>query len=186
MGRQRSYALEELSSDARRRVTTNSAGLLTQSLDTSDGARSTTLSNGSMSGARSAPDPRFGMQSARLGWRSLTVPSGLSSTSTTTWTATLTDPGKPPQLKFSDRNAVAERSRLQHHLRCYSTNPYRQEPHGARGRVCTRRARRIVESRAPGFLPLTYQYDARGRLTSLLQGTRSFSIQYDSRTVSSG
>jgi YD repeat-containing protein len=40
---------------------------------------------------------------------------------------------------------------------------------------------RVTESRVPGLAPTLFQYDTRGRLTAVSQGTRSLGIGYDSR-----
>ena len=98
-GRARTYRTRTLPTGEISRTNVDSAGNISQSSrDYDAGSRSSTSPDGTISTIQMGPDPRFGMQSPIMESYTSTTPGGLTSTTTSSRTATLSDPYDPLSL----------------------------------------------------------------------------------------
>jgi RHS repeat-associated protein len=178
LGVSRSYSYEPMAGGAFKRVSTDGAGLATTSVYASDATTTTTTPDGTTITTQQRPDPRFGMQ-ARLRSRSIQLPSGLTATVETgrrTILANASDPlSMVSQVDSTILNGRVYRTTWTAASRSITT----QSPEG---RTVTHRVDsqgRLTEVDVPGFTPITYEYDARGRLSRVAQGPRNSRLTYD-------
>jgi RHS repeat-associated protein len=148
------------------------------------GVTSTTAPNGTSSDVQEDPDPRFGMQ-APVSSVDTIIGSLISSTATSR-TVSLNDPTNPLSL-----NTLTEEVDI--NGRTYTSNynaatkTFTNSTPQARQSTATIDALgRVTQSQVTGLLPVDRQYDTRGRLTSVTQGSgaeqRTVTFAYDSNS----
>jgi RHS repeat-associated protein len=117
------------------------------------------------------PDPRFGMLAPVPQTETVTLPSGLTSTSGTTRTAVLATPGTPLSLvAFTQTNTINGRA----YTCAYEASNRVVTVTTPQGRQTVMRldaAGRIIRQESVGLEPMQFTYDARGRLTEVAAGT---------------
>ena len=98
LNRTTSYTVEMLDTGDRQRTNTFSDDTQTLTLERASGTQTTIQPDGTVANASLGPDPRFGLQAAIPATSSVVMPSGLTSNSSASSTATLATPGDPLSL----------------------------------------------------------------------------------------
>jgi RHS repeat-associated protein len=187
------YAVAYLAGGSQQLTVTDPSGGKTTSIQGTDGSQTVTYADGSSATLVQGPDPRWGMAAPIAQSITYTTPGAKTSTQTETRTATLSDPSNPLSLQsLSDTTTVNGQSTTTTYTGPTRTvtvtspagrvSTYTFNPHGHVSSVI----------RASGLTPMTLDYDALGRVTSVSQGTQSVTYAYDaasrlaSRTDASG
>jgi RHS repeat-associated protein len=186
LGRATTYRTEELATGDTRVTVTDPAGLATVSLQGQGGSRTTTTPDGTLATASQGPDPRFGMLSPRLETLTVTTPGGLASTTTSTRTATFVDPAgdpKEPANVASVTDTVTVNGKTATSVQdLVARRTTTTSPEGRQSTTTLDVFGRPTEIALPGVAPVQYGYEARGRLQTLTQGTRTTTYTYDPAT----
>jgi RHS repeat-associated protein len=169
-GRTSAFSVASLPTGDRRQVNTYPDGTIQTKLFKPTGEETTASSDGSFTSVLQGPDPRFGMQAPLPNTVSVTLPSGLISTVTTTRIAPLSDTNDywsmVSLLETTTVNGRAYKSNFDKASLTYtSTTPA--------GRTTTTQVNahnRPLQTSVPSLYPVTYSYDSRGRPTSIQQG----------------
>ncbi|MFD3622035.1 RHS repeat-associated core domain-containing protein [Streptomyces sp. NPDC058676] len=170
-GRESTYVEERLPTGAVRRTTRCCGERETVTSTATDGSRSTTTPDGTTYTEKTGPDPRWGMQAPHVMESSTTTPAGLHRRITIEDTADLLQPTNPLSLKALtgrttiDGNAYTTQYDAASRTWIYTT------PDGPTTTVTTDDTGRIRTAQTGPLAALSTQYDTRGRLTSLTQGT---------------
>lgn len=155
-------------------------GQTTTRTTTKGGTSMTTSSVGLRSVAFGRADPRFGMQApVRSG--TTTLPGGGELTSFTSRTVTLENPADPFSRVLSATSLAVMGSQFA--TLFYDATAQSMTLTSSTGRSVRSfldELGRVVSTEIPGQLPFTRQYDERGLLTGVSQGTRSVTFGYDS------
>jgi RHS repeat-associated protein len=184
MNRTTTYQVENIAEGVQRRINTFPDGLQRERLkDKSNGTQTTSFPNGKKVTLALGPDPRWDMQSPIAKSQTIST-GGLTSTSTQTRTVTQTNSDDPFSLgTLTDSTSINGRT---------YTNIYEADtrtftnttPAGRQMFTLIDAQGRVVREQVNGLLPANYNYDERGRLSSVTQGigtdTRSSSLDYDS------
>lgn len=182
LGRKTTYRIENLPIGDQRRTTLHPDGTKSLKIIGADGTETSTDPDGTIQKVTYGPDPRFGMQAPLAAQVSLTLPSGLINKTSTTRTATLAD-------KHDLLSLTAEVTTTTVNGRAYQSS-YDAASRTLTSRTPTQRQAvttldekgRTIASQLTGLAPLGYAYDARGRLSSISQGSgsdaRSTHFQY--------
>lgn len=127
------------------------------------------------------PDPRFGMQAPINNSQTITTPGGLVWTATTGRTANLADPANLLSLT-TQTDTVKINGRT--YTRAYdaATHTFTDTTPVGRQSVTTIDGKgRLVQAAVAGIAPVQLAYDGRGRLASLTQDDRTYTLTYDSQ-----
>ncbi len=173
------YSVEFLSAGGERRVTTFPDGTATEVIARPDGRTTTTLPDKTTITRTDGPDPRFSML-APVAQVTITTNGSLVSTQQITRAVQLADTNNPLSLVALTETRSLNGKR--------STNTFTAATRtfidsSAAGRT---RATEIDEQgrpvrvSVPGITNILSAYDERGRLTNVIQGTRSTRFAYDS------
>lgn len=174
-----SYQFDQLPGGATQRVTTLPDGLNVRSTFGSDGTAAVTTANGMSIHYATAPDPVKGMQSPILSGMTVTTPGGRSSSLASSRHAVLANPADPFSL-VSQVDSVRLNGRLYTRTYDAATRTYTSRtPEGRETVTIVDAQGRVVEGRAPGLNPVSYQYDSRGRVEQLSSGGRVWQYAYD-------
>jgi YD repeat-containing protein len=182
LGRQTRYAVTRQNNGDR--VHTHTFPDAGQSLQTvkPDGTRVTVLADGTTLTSKTGPDARFGMTKPRTTETKVTLPSGLTSTTTHAQTATLSNPSDPLTLvTMTDTTTVNGRSFTSTWSAATRTWTH-VTPAGRSATVTLDEKGRVVHAAPPGILPTQLTYDPQGRIAALAQGTRQQTFGYDAQT----
>jgi RHS repeat-associated protein len=177
-GRTTTYRIENLSTGDERRTNIFADGTKTTELIGNNSVTTQTERDGTVVTTTQGPDPRFGMQAPLGSSTRVSLPSGLTSSATTTNTVSLADPndlmsliqetttltlnGRPFKTVYTAANRRYTDTSPENR-----TSTLQTDPHG-----------RPTLVQSPGVAALNYQYDTRGRLTTVTQGTGA-----DARTL---
>ncbi|MEV6600124.1 RHS repeat-associated core domain-containing protein [Actinoplanes sp. NPDC051346] len=135
-----------------------------------DGSRSMTRPDGMVYSERIGPDPRWKMQAPLLTERTATTPSGLMRRVAADRTVALTDPQNPLSLlALTDRITVSGHTlttRFDAAARTYTAT----SPAGRTGTITLDALGHVKIVHAGQLMPLTIDYDPRGRPTSVTRG----------------
>jgi RHS repeat-associated protein len=128
------------------------------------------------------PDPRFGMQAPSPLDTRITTPSGLTLSATRTQSATMTDPLNPFSLQTLTDTVVVDGNTFRHTYAASSRTHTFTTPSGRQTTQTLDARGRTVETQVAGLAPLSYSYDARGRLSQVARGTgaeaRTIGVSY--------
>ncbi|MGQ0811306.1 MAG: NHL domain-containing protein, partial [Nitrospiraceae bacterium] len=185
LNRTTTYQVENLPIGDLRRKVTEPSGLLTTTLIKSNGSRTITAPDGTITTPTEGPDPRWGMQAPIL--KSLTVqtPLGLTSNLTSTRAVTLSNPNDPLSLATqTDTLVINGRSYTSTYTqatRLLSTTT----PQCRASQVTLDAKGRVVQEQVTGLEAVSYTYDSLGRLSTITQGTggtaRTSTLTYNSK-----
>jgi RHS repeat-associated protein len=150
-----------------------------------DGARTSTSPDGTITNLYKGPDPRFGMQAPLDALRAVRTPSGLTRIASRERSVVLTDPENPfSVLSWTDLQTVNGRS----FTKSFDASIDTMSTISPAGRTIVTQldgSGRIVFKQYADFAPIDYQYDARGRVIEISQGTasdtRALTIAYDAK-----
>ncbi|MGH7165275.1 MAG: Ig-like domain-containing protein, partial [Nitrospiraceae bacterium] len=185
LGRTTSYQVERLLAGGLRRVTTDPSGLVTATVVSTNGTTTLTAPEGTLTTQVQGPDPRFGMQAPLLKSLSVQTPGGLTSTLSTTRTVTLTNPADPLSLASQTDtlliNGRSYTSTYTQATRLLSTTT----PANRTSAVTLDAKGRVIQEQMTGLEPVSYTYDALGRLSTITQGSgteaRMSTLAYNSK-----
>jgi len=178
LGRLTTYTVERDTSNAQLRHVDMPNGLSSTSRRTLAEVMTIAAPDGTQSTAVLGPDPRFDMRSPIRSSGTTQLPSGLTRSSSSTRSATLSSALDPFSMTaWTETTTLNGRtSTLAYNLATRietSTSPG--------GRTSTRHydaLGRVIEIDSPGELPTTFQYDTRGRLIATTQGARTTTHDY--------
>ena len=183
-GRTSIFKVEPLATGDRWQVNTAPDGTIETKLFKTNGEEITTAADGTVTTLLQGPDPRFGMQAPIPSTAIVKLPSGLTATTTTSRSVSLSVPNDP--LSLTVLNETVSLNGKQYR-RVFDKANLTYTATSAAGRVTTtvvNEQHRPVMAEAPGFSPILYTYDPRGRLTSVIQGAgadaRNTQISYNS------
>ncbi|NJD07609.1 MAG: RHS repeat protein [Methylococcaceae bacterium] len=183
MGRSTQYEIAPGSLVGLERTITDPAGLPATLITTPYGDETRTSASGMVSSQRFEPDPRFGYSAGFAANTSIKTPAGLEMVMAVTRTDNLADNDKPFSL-----NSLSETFTV--NGRVYSSEYKGSDrslvfttPAGRKRQVSIDRFGRTLETSIAGLLPITYEYDDRGRPKSASQGSgaeaRTIRLTYD-------
>lgn len=182
-GRTSTYQVEPLSTGERRHINAGPDGTKQSILFKTNGEEITKTADGSTIRLKEGPDPRFGILSPVPEEFSVTTPSWLRNTTTTSRNATLINKddssSSPTFSETITRNGRAFVSQYVASTKTWTNT-------SAMKRITTIEINakgRPVLSQTQGLNPTAYTYDKRGRLTSFVIGTgveaRTSTLSYD-------
>jgi RHS repeat-associated protein len=181
-GRETRYSVERLPTGDRRRVIRTPSGAETTIQLRTDGAEVVTEPDGTTTTMTLAPDPRWGMAAPVVASEVVATPSGLIGTKTVTRSVQLTDDRNPFSLGILSQTTEVNGRRFEAR---YDGTTRELTATSAAGRVSTTGldSRGYVVRRESGddLDPVTLEYDARGRITEIAQGTEARSFTYDDK-----
>ncbi|MBI2875537.1 MAG: hypothetical protein HYY20_01500, partial [Candidatus Tectomicrobia bacterium] len=179
LNRVHTYLVEKLSTGSTHRVNTDPSGARTEVILGPDGSRTITLPDGTTTTLAQGPDPRWGMQAFFPSSFSLTTPGGLAASGSTSRSVTLSDPGDPfSLLELTDTLRINGRT----YTNTYDATTGKMTFNTPSGRTTTMALGmlgQLIQSEVPGIAPMQYFYNDKGRITSLVQGERTYVMTYD-------
>jgi RHS repeat-associated protein len=165
------YKVEPLTTGDRKQTNTDPDGTVQTTLYKTNGEQTVTSADGVISTLLQSPDPRFGMQAPIAGTASVKLPSGLTASATHARTAPLTNPNDLFSLiSLTDTATVNGKA----YTSVFSKAQLIRTQTSPMGRATTTQLNakgRPIQTTVPNIAPVSYQYDARGRLTQVGQGT---------------
>jgi RHS repeat-associated protein len=184
LGRVTIFHVASLPNGDQQRVTTLPSGLQSAYVRGANGINTETLPDGTHLSVTNGPDPRFGMLSPVPIATRVTTPLGLVLSTTTTRTATLSNPSDPLTLTaLSDTLTVNGKVFTRDYATATRTLTYKT-PVGRQSTVTLDELGRPIQSKVAGLNAINWTYDSHGRLARLSAGTgvdaRSFALAYNS------
>jgi len=183
IGRTSTFQVQQLSTGDERRVNTDPAGLQRTVLIKTDGTEQTTDPDGTTSTRTDTGDPRWGMMAPVPKSLTVATPGGLTLNSTSTRTATLSNPDNPLSLTTLDYTRVLNGRTATSHFDAATRTFTDTSP---AGRVRTRTIDpqgRTTASQLTGLAAVTRTYDTVGRLATVTAGpgpdARTTTLTYD-------
>lgn len=148
-----------------------------------DGRRQVVSPDGTITNLQQQADPRWGMLAPLLKTWTMKTPSGLTATVTADRKAVLADVSNPLSLTtLTDRSSINGRTYTRI-LDVKKQQVTQQTPAGRKSITTTDAQGRVVKSEGHGLLPVSFVYDAKGRLSQVSSGTgdeaRTVAIEYD-------
>jgi RHS repeat-associated protein len=184
MNRTNAYQVENLTTGGTRRIDTEPTGLQMTTLTGTDGSKTITSPDGTVTTEVEGPDPRFGMQAPIISSLKITTPAGLVSNMTSTRTVTLSDQFNPLSLiTLTDTTTINGKTYTSLYDAALKkiTNT---SPAGRQRFTLLDSLGRVSKEQTTGLNPVSYEYDTQGRLIRVTQGSgmdeRRNSISYDS------
>lgn len=182
-GRLSTFQVELLSKGDRRQVNIAPDGTQQTKLFKTSGEEITNTADGTVTTLTEGPDPRFGMLSPVPEKVSVKIPSGLTSLTTTSRSALLTNTADPFSLTELG-TTVTRNGRIASRKYIQSTQTWTTTSAESRTAIIHINAKgRPVLSQTQGLNPTAYTYDTRGRLSSFVMGTgveaRTNTLSYD-------
>ena len=184
------YSVEKLTSGEIQMVNTSPSGGQTITIKSGNDTSTSMLPNGTVTSLVRGSDPRLGMMSPIIAGLTITVPSGLQLSLTETRTATLSDPKNVLSLTASTDTYSLNGKAYSSAYDASSKTVTNSTPMG-RKRFATLDVKgKIVSRQTLGLLTVSYEYDSKGRLSTITQGTgtqtRVYSIVYDTKNRIAG
>jgi RHS repeat-associated protein len=178
MGLETTYALEDLPNGDRARTVTEPSGAVTRTVTSPDGTTTTTAPDGTVQTVTVGPDPRWGMQAPMVTNATVAVPGLPAATMGEQRTVQLAD---PKDLMSVRSLTVAKTLNGRTFTTTYDSGTVTNRTAAGRTNAVVMDTQgRVIEARPDGAIdPLRCNYDARGRLTEIVQGTRTLRIGYD-------
>jgi RHS repeat-associated protein len=175
------YEVEELSTGDTRRVRIDPSGARTESLIRTDGSRLITYPDGTVANLVEGPDPRFGMQAPILKTLTVNRPGGTTTTRTATRTATLLVPNNLLSLTAQTETVTINGKTYTSTYSAATKKVTTTTPSGRQSVTTIDAEGRLVQAAVAGIAPVQLAYDGRGRLASLTQDDRTYTLTYDSQ-----
>jgi RHS repeat-associated protein len=141
-------------------------------------AVSTTYPGGSTMKTTVGPDPRFGMD-APVSTATSTTPGGISRTMGQSRSAVMASASDPLTLSSATETFTLNGRNYTSTYDSVAKTVTRLTPAGRQTVITLDASGRPSQVQPPGVLPLTIQYDLRGRAQTQTQGTRTYSYGYD-------
>ncbi len=170
-GRTQSYQVGFLGDGKQNRVNQFPDGSQNQVLIANDGSSQITLADGTVTTTMENADPRFGMQTPILKSQT-TATGGLTSTTTSQRSVTLSDPTDPMSLlSQTDSTTVNGHTTSSVYVASSRTNTT-TSPMGRQNMMTMDNQGRPLQIDIPGITPVNFNYDSYGNLSQLSQGAR--------------
>jgi len=186
LGRTSTFQIQPLSTGDERRVNTDPAGLQRTVLIKTDGSEQTTTPDRMTTTRTDTGDPRWGMMAPVPKSFTMATPGGLTLTSTSTRTATLSDVNNLLSLTAQHDTLVLNGRTSTSHFDAATRTFTTTSP---AGRVSTRTIDpqgRTTASQVTGLAAVNMTYDAVGRLATVTAGTgpdaRATTLAYDGQS----
>ncbi|HUU01400.1 MAG TPA: RHS repeat-associated core domain-containing protein [Myxococcota bacterium] len=172
MGRDTIYGVETLSSGAVKRRNTFPSGLSNEALEYPDASRGVTFADGTLVTTAESPDPRFGMSAAFVSERTVTTPvAGHRLTQITERSVSLLDEADPLSLQaMSETNSINGRAYTKTYDAAQKLSTS-ESPEGRKRYTWLDAKGRVAAHQVEGLAPVSFGYDARGRLESMTDGS---------------
>ncbi|MBL0122655.1 MAG: hypothetical protein IPP88_07940 [Betaproteobacteria bacterium] len=173
LGRTNIYQVEQLSTDVVRRTVTSTSGSPATTLVNTDDSEQTTYADGSVYTVKYAPDPRWGMLAPVAKSWVVTTPGGRTRTVTKARTATLSDPTDLLSLTNLTETATDNGAASTSVFSSNGTTRTRTitTAAGRSGTITLDTLGRITQVQALGLDPVSYTYDSRGLISTIVEGT---------------
>ncbi|MBN1482472.1 hypothetical protein EH223_10545 [candidate division KSB1 bacterium] len=163
------YRVESLSTGDRRRLNTFPDSTQAEVFISKDGSRKTALPNGTVIDLVEGPDPRWGMLAPITKSITTITPTGLSFNVTTQRSVTLADPNNQLSLQ-SSRDTVKINDHIYTSVYESATRTFTDtSPEGRQSAATIDSLGRVVLSQKGDLAPLHFEYDSRGRMSSITQ-----------------
>jgi RHS repeat-associated protein len=182
LGRTHTYQIEQLTTGALRRTTTEPSGTKTVELTNTDGTEQATYATGSVVTVQYGADPRWGMLAPFAASWVVTTPGGRTRTVTTARTATLTDPANPFSLTRLT-NTITDNGKVTRSV--YDATPRLftiTSPAGRIGKLNIDSLGRSTREQIAALAPIDIAYNSQGLLSTIVAGSatpRTASFTYD-------
>jgi len=173
-GRVSNYRVVENALNQRVRVDTQPDGTVLRSVEDQEGIRTVTAADGTVSVTTPKPDPRYGLQ-APLSDNTTTTPAGLTQTTLQNRSVNFDVNGMTDQTDTVTSNGRTTTRVYDVALQSTVTT----SPTGRSSTVLNDTLGRITEQQLPNLATSFYNYDTRGRLSTLTQGARTTAFSYD-------
>jgi RHS repeat-associated protein len=184
LGHTTTYAVARLSTGAVQRTVTFPDGTQAVSVTGTDGSTTLSARDGTVTTIFLGSDPRFGMLAPLTASRTVTTPGGLTSTTTESRAATLTDPSDPFSLTQQTDTVVLNGRTYTRVYDAGSRTFTMTSPTGRKVTTTTDIRGRAVLAQDGNLAPVAFTYDAHGRLATVTQGSgpsaRTTTFGYDS------
>ncbi len=172
------YITKTLEDGSREKTVQNPDGTRTSVIEKPKGIREMTYADGTVATLELQQDPRFGMQAPLTKRMEVRTPSGLTSVTTAKREVELDD--SDTLLKQTDTVTTNGNARQLIYDRTAQTF-VTVSPEGRETTTRLDAQGRVIRVEVPGYLPVEYDYDERGRLSSTSQGDRVSQMVYDAR-----
>lgn len=178
LGRTSTYMIEQLPGEQEQRTVTGTDGLASRATRTQNGNTTNTFPDGSRYSQVAVEDPRWG-RPVRLPQRQTTIlPSGLTSTTTSTRQVKLANLADPLSL-VSQTDKQTVNGRTYTNVYTASNRTLTATTPQKRWAKTTLDSRgRVIRAESAGLLPFAFTYTANGQLASVTQGGRTYTFGY--------
>ncbi|MCI0689895.1 MAG: hypothetical protein L0Y54_22050, partial [Sporichthyaceae bacterium] len=158
---------------------TGPAGFATASTFKTDGSITTSAPDGTTTTTVEQADPRWSVQATVLKSLTVTLPSGLTSTTTGGRRVVLSDPANPFSLTLQVDSGVVNGNQFRSVYDAATQRVSATSPEGRQSFTTLDSLGRVRVVRVPGLDSVTYRYDSRGRLDQVKTGGRVATYTYD-------
>ena len=180
-GKTTSYQIEDLATGAQRRVNTGPDGLQTVTLIGTDGSRTVTDPDGTVTQLVLGPDPRFGMLAPLVASAAVTTPQGLTATTAQTRSVTLTNPANPLSLAIQIDTLTIDGRAYTTTFNAAAKTVTFLTPVGRQTVTMLDDKGRVAAVKYPDLDLIQFTYNAQGDLETLKQGMRTVTWAYDAQ-----
>jgi RHS repeat-associated protein len=178
LGRRTAYVTANLPDGTQQQTVIDPAGGQTVTVYNPNGTVTTTYPDGSVVTRTNGPDPRWGMLAPIPAQVQTQFPSGLTETVTTIRTAALAAQGSFI-LKNQNTGVTVNGNTYTQTYDAGTRTLTTTSPLGRRSTTLLDALGRPVQQTSPGVLPVQFSYDSKGRLSTIVQGTRAYTLTYD-------
>jgi RHS repeat-associated protein len=179
-GLTRTITIERGSSNEVRRTLANESGAARLVSSAPSSVRTASYADGSSALVQSGADPRWKLQAPFVNKVVLSTPSGKKFQSVLTRTATLSDTNDPSTLTQEVKAATVNGRTYKQTYDAAAGQFTYLSPTGYQSQRLVNAAGKVVEDRpASGLTPITFAYDAAGKLLQAARGAQSTTIAYD-------
>jgi RHS repeat-associated protein len=179
LGRTTTYKVENLDTGGSKRTNTFPNGLQSVTQIGADSSSRVTNADGTVTTLNLSPDPRFGLMAPIAGSFNITTPSGLTSSSSTSRSVTLSDLNNllslTSQTDTFTLNGQTYTSIFDSALRRITET----SPVGRNIFTTLDSKGRVAAAQLQGLTPIQFAYDSRGRIATITQGNRVNTLHYD-------
>jgi RHS repeat-associated protein len=170
---------ERFADGRRRRTSTDGAGIQTQTELAIDGSSRAVVGDGTVITTTTGPDPRFGMQAPMTTGGTITLPSGLRSTTTQQRTALLSDSQNPLSVTSEETLLTVNGKVYRSVFTAASHTSVATSPLGRQVASTIDTHGRVTQMSMPKLAPVVFTYTARGEVGTIDYGGRLTTFGYD-------
>ena len=178
LGTSVTHSSTQLSSGANRRAIID-AGLTKSELANPNGTFSLTAPDGTVASTSTLADSRFGMQNPTLDRRTTRTPSGALSVVSGGRRTLLSDAANPLSLVSQNDSLIINGRIFRNSFVAATRTSTTTTPAGRSTTTRFDSLGHVIEASTPGIASLQYQYDTRGRLSQMTNGSRQWTYTYD-------